>query len=130
MSQYEYLTNGGRIRQSELEAVRHPTISKPSGKRIDIPGIGSMGISVSTGRVDKDRLELWTDGIILVVAATHDEIKKKIRRLRPEEAAQLDAIDAEFATLREKRAALLKEAWARGHTVTVKELVEKIPAQP
>jgi hypothetical protein len=51
--------------------------------------------------------------------------KRKLRRLRPEEAIQLDALDDEIAALRIRRAELLKVAWQHGHTVTVKELVEK-----
>lgn len=59
------------------------------------------------------------------------EVKKNVRRVRPEELAEIAKVDADIAvveqelkTLKATRAEIVATAWAKAHVVTVKELEE------
>jgi len=126
------MKSGEHIRLGEIKRVSYKPITRVISKTT-IPGFGTIPISEGTGRFDKTKLELWTDVMNYTTDATHDGVKAKIRRLRAQEADQLDAIDAELDCLRAKldclrakRQALIKLAWQNGNTVTVKELTEQI----
>ncbi len=122
--QKTYLIKDSNVRQVELGSVTYKPITRQTGS---IAGpFGTIPISTPTGKVDKSYLYLLSYGHGYTVRANHDDIKRKIRRLRPEEAAQLDTLDEEMSVLRERRVELLKTAWQRAHTVTIKELTEKI----
>ena len=110
----------------EIKAVTYRQLTKRVGS-ITVPGFGTIPKSQLTGEFDKSTLDIITDLQNYVVKATHDEIKKKFRRLRDSEAAELDQIEAELSRLREERKAIMQKAWDRGNVVPVKELVEWIP---
>lgn len=85
-------------------------------------------LRVSTGRGALDGRG-QTREHSLHVHTTPVEVKKQVRRVRPEENDLLIAKDADilFAetvlkTLRSERAELAATAWAKAHVVTVKEL--------
>jgi len=126
MTQKTFVLKSGKwIRLAELKRVSY----RPIRRQIDsvsIPGIGSMPVMKDTGKLDKSRIELWTDMMNFSVDATHDGVKEKIRRLRQQESDSLDLIDAQISLLRQEREDLIKKAWQAGNTVTVKELVERI----
>lgn len=65
------------------------------------------------------------------VKLTPVEVKKIVRRARPEELEQLALVDQEIAHLeadlkdaRSRRAEIAATAWAKAHAVTIKELEE------
>ena len=126
MAQKPFVLKSGKfIKLAELKRVSY----RPIRRQIDtiaIPGIGKCPVMESTGRLDKSRIDLWTDMMNFSVEATHDGVKEKIRRLRQQEADALDLIDAQISLLRLEREDLIKKAWQAGNTVTVKELVERI----
>lgn len=89
--------------------------------------LGNIQTSESTGKKDKSRFWVNT-GTIITIDARKEEVDKRYRRLRPEEASSLEAIDREIRGLRAKRETLLKQAWQKAHTITLKELTEKAEA--
>jgi len=109
---------------TELQSVRHPSIRKQYDS-ITIPGIGTAPIMRDTGKYDNSTFSIHTKraGYINVIAS-REGVKTKLRRIRPDEQAQLDALDAQIAELHEKKNELLKLAWNKAHVVTVKELEE------
>lgn len=67
------------------------------------------------------------------VQTTAAEVKKKIRRLRPQEAEAITECDAVIADLQSRlnearvaRAELVAAAWQRAHVVTLKEIEEMV----
>jgi hypothetical protein len=94
----------------------------------------------STGRKVRGVLRIRTGPGTTVGVGTHrehgthvhttaEDVKKQIRRVRPEELARLEQHDVEIADLEEqlkqarlRRAATAAEAWTKAHVVTVKEL--------
>lgn len=90
-----------------------------------------------TGKFDKNQLELHTRfggggrNFINLIQATPDAVKRVLRRLRPQEAAVIQAIDADIEAakqrvrdLEERRKQLIREAFTRGNVVPLKEVVE------
>lgn len=73
--------------------------------------------------VNKARLNVGVAGYGTTVTDA-DGIHAFLRRIRPQEAEELDAIDTEILALREKRKAVQERAWRAGHRVTWKELRE------
>jgi hypothetical protein len=114
---------GSRPRQIDLQNVYYPEITKPF-KTLNIPGLGTIQKVKGTGRYKHGFLSLVFSraGTAVTIAASHDAIKATIRIMRDDEAAKLDALDAQIAELHGQRDALLADAWAKGHAVTVKEL--------
>jgi hypothetical protein len=108
-----------------LRRVNFPTIFKRTGS-IDLPGFGNVPTSESTGKVDKTKFEISTTGGSFQIEATRIAIHKKLRRLRDQEASQLDSIDRQIEALRLWRAQVLDDAWKKGNIVTVKELIDQI----
>lgn len=125
MTQKEFLHKGQRDkypRQADLSSVRYPDITKHTSS------IGGIPIHSLTGKVNKNRIQLWwkDSSSILSIEATKESVKSTIRRLRPTEAKLLEEIDTKMLKLRIERLAILKQAWQKGHVVTVKELKERI----
>jgi hypothetical protein len=132
-----------RGRNSVLTAddlqVRFPRKHKPTGRRI-----GGLFTEVTDAGVDRKRLELYPrdgrtgDGRPAHAAWARNEagasgadLKRTIRRLRPQEAEQLAAIDARLeeakrvlGEIRDERDEAVRKAFAKGHVVTVAELTE------
>lgn len=126
MTQKPYLIRFERVMQADLRGVSYQSIYKRVGV-VDLGPLGKIPHSVSTGKVDKGKLLISPDaGCCFSIAAKPDDIKRRMRRLRPTEAELLDEIDVEIEALREKRKELLKTAWQEAHVVTIKELLEKI----
>jgi hypothetical protein len=104
-------------------------------ERMNVRGIGDLNIMGGSGKFDHGMLEvIAAKAGVYNVEATREGVRSKIRRLRPDEAAQLASIENEIAVqeavlaeLKSARREILKAAWAKGHAVTVKELVERIP---
>jgi cell division protein FtsB len=86
--------------------------------------------SVRTGKIDKNTFEfLGVKNHGFRFAATAAGVKAVLRRLRPQEASRLNEIDAEVELLKarikelgQERQLVLREAFERGHVVTVAEL--------
>lgn len=102
---------------------------------IDMPGFGRMRQSQVVG-INKARLAIRLDGEYLHdIPATKAEVDKHVRRMRPQELAGLNEIDAEIeeaqrrlGQLRRKRVDFLHDAFQKGHVVTVSELRERAEA--
>lgn len=89
----------------------------------DGPPVGGLRFVRAAG-VNKKRILFDYSPGGQVVNASAKEIKKYIRRLRPEERKELDRIDKQIAELERLRAHTLKSAWSKGHVVTLKEVLE------
>lgn len=135
------IPNGGKARyyiSPSLTAQRIDQM-KPTGQTIG----GFATVVEKTGKYVTDRLRLGTtagstDGFgrtrgetLIVKTAPAVEIKKGVRRVRPEEAELLAAADDEIAELeaqltrvRLRRNELAAAAWTKAHVVTAKELAE------
>lgn len=68
----------------------------------------------------------------MTIPATREEVKKRIRLLREQEAGAIEEIDDQIAStqqrlreLRDKRDVLVRDAFSRGNVVTLKELTEQ-----
>jgi len=138
MSQKPYVYKFGRIiiKQGEIRTVYYGQIMRQTGS-IEVGGFGNIPTMTSTGRVNRNelRIEMTSTGrvnrnelridmnsVYVTTSATHQGVNATIRRLREQEAEILDEIDAQLTDLRKRREAILKLAWKKGHTVTVKEL--------
>lgn len=85
---------------------------------------------VKTGKTDKNTFDIFNvKNYGFRFAATAAGVKAKLRRLRPQEAARLQEIDDDIERTRqhlkelgEVRKLVLREAFERGHVVTVAEL--------
>lgn len=107
-----------------------PSFSASYGE-ITKPGerMGAFELHVGTGRYDRSRLNFYYAGTGRTgIPATADGVRKFIRRIRPQELARLAEIDAQIAELERQRNSLVKEAWAKGHVVTLTEVKEKADA--
>jgi hypothetical protein len=140
MSQPDYLLRARRVDgkhmllQVEALRVAHPEITRV--KR----DYGVLREVESTGRVRNDTLHIYPrggdhpivaasgfrgpDGYGGVVPNTAAGVKSTLRRIRPPEAAELDAIDAEIADaeqvvtrLRRERTEIVQRAWTNGNVV-------------
>ncbi len=148
MSQPPYLFKAARhtVQADEL-VVRLPPIytSRPKGS---VSGI-TFNELVDTGKKKTKALKIYgKSGVITPdgkrksnegsqeVPRTAAGVKAVLRRLRPEEAAQLDEIDAQIteaqerlAALRKEREAKVKEAWTRAHVVRLAEVEAMLPKE-
>lgn len=118
----------------DIAGIYHPEINVPVGKPINVGGFGMQEVKGS-GRYDKNRISIRVHGYgtDFSMLATRDDVHGKLRRIRPEEAQYLDALDNEIAaaealirSLKRRRGYLLQDAWKKAHVVTVKELIERI----
>lgn len=125
---------------AEEIAVAYPMIYRDSGRRIG----GMFPELESTGRPNRKRFEIsvrkgtTARGVETTrsrdradAAATAAGVKKVCRRLRPQEAVKLAVADEEILKLesdlqraRDRRAAVVREAFARGHVVRLAEMQE------
>lgn len=113
---------GSTIRITKIKSVFYEPIRKRVGS-VRVAGLGNIPTLENTGKVDKSRLVVNT-GHLISVPASKAEVHKRYRKLRPEESRRINDIDRRINELRLEREALLREAWDKGHVVTVKELVE------
>lgn len=112
----------------------------------EVEGLGSIATRETLPGVRKNRLTLsvrgWIDGFgrtrkggphtsMHGLQRNADEIKSRVRRIRPQEAAAIEAIDREVEDLlaqawakRQERERLLREAWSKAHKVGLGEVVE------
>jgi hypothetical protein len=142
MVQPEYLLyfrwrKPARIFQASELTVEHPEIRKTSYSNL---GGFRFGHSTGTARIDRRKLDirsLQVSSFVFRVAATAEGVKSVLRRIRPQEAEQLDAIDADIGrlqaqldALRDQRKQALHAAWQRGNVVRLKELEELLPNVP
>ncbi|HVX32809.1 MAG TPA: hypothetical protein VHA80_06665 [Solirubrobacterales bacterium] len=128
---------------AEEITVQHPVIFRQAGRQSTIGGIPIRRMA-STGRRDRAVFEVivreGTTARGFESARSRDQaraqasaagIKKVCRRLRPQEAARIVAIDTEIAELegrieeaRDRRQEAVREAWARGNVVLLAEFEE------
>lgn len=94
-------------------------LMRDSGRRM-----AGMIISEPTGKVDRGRLRVSCGGDSQTVPATRDGVGAQVRRMRPQEFEQLEALNARIRALKLERRELKELAWRKAHVVTVKELVE------
>lgn len=119
-------------------AVMHPMIYRDSGRRIG----GVFTELEATGRHNKTRFEIavrkgrTARGVEssrsrdrAEADATAAGIKRVCRRLRPQEATRIAAIDDEIATIetdlreaKDRRVKVVREAFAKGHVVRLAEM--------
>lgn len=96
----------------------------------EIPGLGRLRRTESAGP-DKRRLRLALDRNAIVVPATAEGVKTAVRRLRPEDQAELtrrneeiDQVSTALRNLKTARLDFLHESFQRGHVVPLKEVTE------
>lgn len=100
-------------------------------------GPPTMGIQFvrGTGKFDKSRITIHSRDVssrCWTFPATAEGVKSSIRKIRDQEQAQIDAIDAriadlqsQIAKLRKDRRAALATAWQKGNVVTLAEIKAK-----
>lgn len=111
---------GSRVEMAELLTVEHSEIYRDSGRRI--AGIRVMS---PTGRRNRNELLITAyPAPGFHVRTERAAIRRKIRKLRAQEAAQIESLDAQIDELRRQRRELVKAAWERANVVTLKELEE------
>lgn len=129
MTQLPYIVRdplSKHIVQAEIDAVGHPEIEKVV-KVHHVEGIGTLRQVAGTGRYVMSKFSILVNRYTAhTMPSTHEAVRAFIRKLRPEEAAELDRIDDAITALREQRREVVMRAWARGHAVTVKELEAQI----
>lgn len=116
--------DGRRARLVSSFSAHYAERRRDSGKRI-------MGMPVLewTGTYDKSRIGILSGGVGRTgIPATAAGVKKHLRRIRPQELERIQALDEEIRMLSRKRAALIREAFTRGHVVTLAEVKAKADA--
>ncbi len=139
MGQPDYLLNfrwrkPARIFQASQLRVEHPEIRKVKYSNL---GGFRFGHSTGTGRIDRARLDISSPEVrsfVFRIAATAEGVKSVLRRIRPQEAGLLDAIDADLArlqtqldALKQRRADILHRAWQHGNVVRLKDVEALLP---
>lgn len=138
MAQPEFLLNfrwRKRIFQASTLKAEHPEIRTT---RYQTFGGMRIGHSTGTGRIDRRKLDITSpqvSGYVFRVPASAEGIKSVLRRIRPQETAVLDDLDAgikqleaQLEILRERRKQALHTAWQHGNVVRLKEL-DDLPAK-
>ena len=140
MAQPEFLLNfhwrkPSRIFQASLLRVVHPEVRKL--KNASLGGF-RFAHSIGTGRVDRRKFDITSpqvSGYVFRVAASAEGVKTVLRRLRPQEADLLEAIDrdvehlqAQLDALRARRKDILHVAWQRGNVVRLNEVQDLLRA--
>jgi hypothetical protein len=108
----------------DLKRVSYPPKTKVT-KTIKVDGFGNIPVTTPTGKFDHSQITLWKTSPTLTISENKTAIDSRLRRLRQQEAEELEKIDAEIHELRTRREALIKKAWIKGNVVTVKELTER-----
>jgi hypothetical protein len=127
-----------RIFQASELTAEHPEIRKTAYSNL---GGFRFGHSTGTGRIDSRKLDIRSPQVssyVFRVPATAEGVKSVLRRIRPQEAAALDAIDQDIAdlqarldALRERRKDALHAAWQRANVVRLKEVEDLLrPDKP
>lgn len=103
-----------------------PTADEGATLRMRIRFIprGRPVLSGRDAQPDRSRVRAGVGYQSSEMALRRTEIRKHLRRLRPQEAAELDALDTKIRALRDERDGVLRRAWQRGHVMTVKEVRE------
>src|SRR5690348_1720215 len=142
MAQPEYILyfhwrKPARIFQASELTVEHPEIRRTTYSNL---GGFRFGHSTGTGRIDRRKLDIRSPQVssyVFRVPATAEGVKSVLRRIRPQEAEQLDAVDADITrlqlqidALKEQRKQALHTAWQRGNVVRLKELEDLLPGAP
>lgn len=131
--------NRGQVAQAARIHVQEPERTKVA-RSTRIPGLGSIDTHVGTGQYERTTLRLSagdaefrpghrTSNFYRLIPRTAAGVKEVLRRLRDQEAAELDAIDADIAAalervrvLAEQRREVLARAWQRGNVVRLSEV--------
>jgi len=122
-NQYLVRSNGRSSppRLTALRSVSYPFKTKVTG-HIRIGGLPPINQAQIVGE-NKSRLFIKPYiGHQFNIPKKADEVKKHIRKIRPEEMAIVDQINREISDLKEKREQVIRDAWAKAHVVTIKEL--------
>ena len=139
MPQTQFILNFRWRKPNRLSQASDITVEHPEIRKVRYSNLGGFrfGHSVGTGRIDGRKLDIRSPQVssyVFRVSATAEGIKSVLRRLRPREAEQLDAIDADIARLqaqidglKEQRKQALHTAWQRGNVVRLKELEDLLP---
>jgi hypothetical protein len=125
---YLYKTPDGVVQRDKL----HVTYVEHQRTKADL---GFATLVEGTGRFDRSRLRVYAVTHGLTVPATAAGLKTAVRRLREQEAARLEQIDAQLAALsqqandlRRERKAVLHDAFQKGHVVRLQEATERADA--
>jgi len=137
MAQPEFLLNArvaARLFQTSTIRATHPEIRKV--RYHSLAGM-RIGHSVGTGRIDRKKIDISSpdaSSFVFRIAATAEAIKAVLRRIRPQEAEVLDAIDRDIAdvqsrlnALKDRRQDALRTAWQRAHVVRLAEIEQLLP---
>lgn len=116
------------ILQTDRLMPRYRALESETG-RTNVGGLVFRNVE-RTGKYDKNTFDIFNvHNYGFRFAATAAGVKAVLRRLRPQEAARLQEIDAEVEQLKarikelgQQRQTTLREAFERGHVVTVAEL--------
>jgi Lhr-like helicase len=141
MSQRPYILNyrwkPGAIFQASTLKVEFPEVRKISYHTL--AGM-KIGHATGTGRIDKRHLDIRSpevDGYVFRVPLSAPGVKSVVRRIRPSEAAvlddldaQIEALQAQLAALKEQRRSALKRAWDKANVVRLREVLELLPDAP
>ena len=138
MAQPEFLLNfhwRKRIFQASVLRLVHPEIRKL--KNANLGGF-RFAHTVGTGRIDRRKFDITSPQVssyVFRVAASAEGVKSVLRRLRPQEADLLEAIDrdieqlqAQLDALRERRKDTVRTAWQRGNVVRLNEVQDLLHA--
>lgn len=139
MSQPQFLLNFRWRKPARIFQTARLTAEYPEVRNVRYHSLGGLrvGHSVGTGRIDRRKLDIKSPDIssyVFRVPATAEGIKAVLRRIRPQEASLLDAIDAEVAkvqieldALKQRRKEVVHTAWLRGNVVRLKEVEGLLP---
>ena len=139
MAQPEYVLSFRWRKPARAFQASELTVEHPEIRKIRYSNLGGFrfGHSTGTGRFDHGKLDIRSPQVssyVFRVPATAEGVKSVLRRIRPQEAEQLDAIDADIAqlqaeldALKERRKQALHTAWQRGNVVRLKELEVLLP---
>ncbi len=99
-------------------------INRPKGKPVG----GLFQMVEGTGKFVPGRLRvtLHETSESAYIEDSAAGVKTRLRRLREQERAELQAIDEEFERLHERRKVALAKAWARGNVVTLAEVKARL----
>ena len=113
----EFITLWGRRRPRKYLS----TDVKFSWQYIFGPQPGSEIFSEVKGR-SKTVVSARSHGRLWDFGPKHLTPRDYIRRIRPQEAASLDELDAQISTLQAERKVLLTETWNKGHIIPLAEM--------
>lgn len=119
----EYITNVGSARNVRLYECDTDRLSvRPHLKTTKFEDRGIFRF-VTEQKTEPNAFDIAVPGRFVTVRSAGD-VKAHLRRIRPQEASELDEIDRQLAALHALRRAKQVEAWRKGHVVTFKEIGE------